>query len=200
MALEKGAFMVKHSLRFLLSATLLVASGSFARADNFTVTSDWSWGSTANLNLHTFTGNGSFTEVGGVFSNIVFNFVQTSPTPVTTDWTATEGLLVNGGLRLELGNGTSDCNGVNCVTLNLSAVLGSIPVVTGLNTSSEQGGEPPVGGAQPAFIDATVTDTSIGSVGTVPEPTSIALLLTVLAGTGFALRKKLHGVSAITES
>lgn len=199
--------MVKQCFKFMVAAALVVISGSFAKADTYSIVSSWSTGSTANNNLIQFTGDGTFTWNGSTFSNISFTFTETSAatgacgpasyqypcvTLPTVLWTATAN---DGELNypsphdLILGNGVSDCGGPSCVTILLSGPLAlggtSAPVLTGL---SGNGAYTPLGMQNThneILVSATVTD--------LPEPSAIAVLGTVSGILGFVIfrRRKL---------
>jgi hypothetical protein len=212
--------MVKQSLKFMMAATLLVVSGSFAKADTYSITSDWTTGSAANNNLDTFTGVGLFTWDGTTvtganfalptgFTNISFTFTETSietcthpftqpcvQSPTNTVlWTASS---TDGAFdtfqppsphgTLDLGNGTFDCAGANCVTIALSAPLttGSPLTVTGISGTSAP---------NTTFKDATITDVTHQATnqGSLPEPSAVGLLCTVsgLLGVVIFRRRKL---------
>jgi hypothetical protein len=189
--------MVKQSFRFMLSAVLLVASGSLARADNFSIVSSWHTGSAQFGNLDTFTGDGSFTWNGSAFSNIVFSFVGSLPgDPATKNWTATtgDGELLNSNTELILGNGTTDCSGPSCVAITFNSALttGSPLTLQGVSGFSQD--------PNTTFDSATLTDTSRSGLGAVPEPNSVILLLTVLMTVGLVVGKKLRRVTQAIES
>lgn len=185
--------MVKQSLKFLLSATLLVASSSFARADTYSIVSSWTTGSTQFADLVTYTGDGTFTWNGSAFSGISFSFDETSPTPGTT-WTATstDGELLSSNKDLIIGNGTSDCNGTSCVNIVFGSAIttGSSLVLAGVSGTTQT--------PNTTFVSATLTDTSHPS--SVPEPNSVILLLTVLMAAGLVVGKRLRRVSPTIES
>jgi hypothetical protein len=203
--------MIKKGIRFMLAAALVVVSGSFAKADTYSVVSSWSTGSLAFDNLDTFTGDGTFTWNGTTvtgpsfalptgFTNISFTFTETSvetcsapftpPCSQTPEnnvlWTASN---TDGAYdtfqppsphgTLDLGNGTFDCAGTNCVTIALSAPFtqaGAGATWTGLSGTSAPNTN---------FVSATVTD--------LPEPSAIAVLATVSSILGFVIfrRRKL---------
>jgi hypothetical protein len=190
--------MVKQSLKFMMAATLLVVSGSFAKADTYSIVSDWTTGSLANGNLNTFTGDGTFSWNGTTFSNISFDFTITSQTAecgkqsyelacYTTPavlWTATanDGELF-GSNDLVIGNNIAgnDCAGPSCISVLLSGPLAlggtSAPILHGVSGTTQD--------PNTTFKDATVTD--------LPEPSAIAVLGTVSGILGFVIfrRRKL---------
>jgi hypothetical protein len=192
--------MVKQCFGFMAAAALVVASGSFAKADTYSIVSDWSTGSVANSNLNTFTGDGTFDWNGTTFSLISFDFTITSQTaecgkqtyelPCFTTphvlWTANANdgeLNYPSANHLVIGNGTTDCNGASCINVLLSGPLAlggtSAPVLTGIvNGSTTQ--DP-----NTILVSATVTD--------LPEPSAIAVLATVSGILGFVIfgRRKL---------
>jgi hypothetical protein len=174
--------MVKQSLKFMMAAALLVVSGSFARADTYSVVSDWHTGSTQFNDLVTYTGDGTFNWNGTTFSNIVFSFTETSPTN-TVLWSAapTDGELLNSNTELIIGSSGTDC-GVYCVeiTLNGAVTTGSPLALQGTGVYSQP---------NTTFDSATVTDTS----HPLPEPSAIALFGTVSGILGFVIfrRRKL---------
>jgi hypothetical protein len=183
--------MSKRTIPFLLPAVLLAVSGSIARADNFSIVSNWQIGSAQFGNLNSFTGNGTFTYNGSSFSNIVFSFTGTfPPTATTPNWTATptDGELLNGNTFLILGDGPFDCSGPSCV-----GILFATPITTGgplMLTAIGGFSQNP----NTVFDSATLTDTSFASngQGTVPEPGSVLLLLTVLGTVGMLGGRKLR--------
>ncbi len=195
--------MLKQSFRFMLSAALLVASGSFARADTFSIVSSWHTGSALYGNLDTFTGNGSFTWDGSAFSNVAFSFVGSLPSdPADKNWTASsgDGELLSSNTDLILGNGSQDCNGLSCVSIFFASpvTIGSPLVLQGISGTSQD--------PNTYFDSATLTDTSYTGSGSgsdqtsVPEPDSVILLLTVLMVVGLAVGRKLRRVSPVTGS
>jgi hypothetical protein len=178
--------MIKLGIHTLLPAVLLLVSVSFAKADDYSITSDWTTGATIYGDLVTYTGDGTFSWNGTTFSLISFSFTETSPS-TSTVWTASaqDGELYSSGGHeyLAIGNGPppdTDCQ-VDCISVELSASLatGGPQVLTGLSGTSEP---------NTTFVDATVTDTSY--VDPVPEPTSVVLFLTFLGITGYTIRKK----------
>ena len=195
----------------MMAATLLVASGSFAKADTYSITSGIGpRGVQRRMCLDTFTSVGLFiplghgTTVTGAnfalptgFTNISFTFTETSiETCYATAARATlrgechqHGSLrppqaLNGAFdtfqppsphgTLDLGNGTFDCAGANCVTIALSAPLttGSPLTVTGISGTSAP---------NTTFKDATITDVTHQATnqGSLPEPSAVGLLCTV---------------------
>jgi hypothetical protein len=192
--------MLKHCFSFMVAAALVVVSGSFAKADTYSIASVWSTGSTPNGNLVDYTGDGTFVWNGGAtFSLVSFTFTETyyqscggyphANVPCGTlpavIWTATpqDGQIGNGNETLELGNSAHglDCSGSSCVTVVLSSPLtlaGSGHTFTGTVASTTQ--DPNTG-----FVSGTVTD--------LPEPSAIALLAAVSGFLGFVIfrRRKL---------
>jgi hypothetical protein len=182
----------------MAAVALVVVSGSFAKADTYSIVSDWQTGQAQFNNVDTFTGDGTFSWNGTTFSLISFSFTETSvetcSAPFTqpcvqtpTDnvlWTATP---TDGELNypspnhLVLGNGVNDCSGASCINVLLSGPLAlggtSAPVLTGLSGTTQ---DPNTG-----FLSATVTD--------LPEPSAIAVLATVSGILGFVIfrRRKL---------
>jgi hypothetical protein len=193
--------MAKQSMKFMMAVALLVVSGSFAKADTYSITSDWAYG--GNPAIATFTGNGTFDWDGTTvtaptfviptgFTNISFSFTVTGGAYASSfnGWTAssTDGAYVTNTGILDIGNGTFDCNGGSCISLVLSGplVTGGPLTLTGIsNGSSTQ--DP-----NSVLIDATVTDITHAQ-GALPEPSAIALLGTISGILGFVIfrRRKL---------
>jgi len=176
--------MVKRSLRFIMSATLLVASGSFARADNYSISSNWHIGSASP---DAYTGNGTFTWNGSSFSNVVFTFTDTEADDAGNTWTAapTDGELLSSNKELIIGNSGTDC-AVSCVGITFSSAVttGSAQTLT-VSGSANGFSQTP----NSIFDNATLTDTSFG--GGVPEPSAIILLATVTGILGVnAIRRR----------
>ena len=190
--------MIKQCVRFMVAAALVVVSGSFAKADTYSIVSDWSTGSTANGNLVDYTGDGTFSWNGTTFSLISFDFTETYyqscggypnalvPCGTLPDvlWTATA---ADGELNYPnpndfvIGDGTNDCSGASCINVLLSGPLAlggaSAPVLYGVSGTTQ---DPNTG-----FVSATVTD--------LPEPSAVAVLATVSGILGFVIfrRRKL---------
>lgn len=180
----------------MVAATLLVVSGSFAKADQYSVVSAWQTGSSANDDLDTFTGNGTFDWNGTTFSNISFDFTETSietcSAPFTPPcvqsptnnviWTATsnDGELLNGNKLVILGNGPFDCAGTSCVQITLASPLTQAGFGVTFQGVSGFTQDP-----NTTFNSATITD--------LPEPSAIAVLGTVSGILGFVIfrRRKL---------
>ncbi len=175
--------MIKQSFKFMLLVALLVVSGSLARADNYSIISSWTSGSAQFGDLKTFTGDGTFTWNGSAISNIVFSVVETSPTSGTI-WTATstDGELLSSNKELIIGDGASDCSGVDCVGITFAS---AITTGSALSLSGVSGFE---FAQNYNFGSATLTDSTYAS--SVPEPSSVVLLLTVLAVVGFVVGKR----------
>jgi len=196
--------MVKQCLRYMVAVALVVVSGSFAKADQYSIVSNWSYGSLGNGDLTTYTGDGTFTWNGTAFSNVSFTFTETSyqicnppnqyqpgcVVPPAVLWSVVggnDGEIASflGPNTLVLGNNAAgnDCAGPDCVEIKLSVPLtlggASTPTLTSSN-GVEQGVAP-----QPSLVSATITD--------LPEPSAIALLATVSGILGFVIfrRRKL---------
>lgn len=191
--------MAKQFLRFMVAAALVVVSGSFAKADTYSIVSEWQIGQSQYGSQIDIAGDGTFTWNGTTFSNISFTFTETSAQSTACGgqyqlpcetlpyvlWTATpqDGQLSNAN-TFELGNSPApglDCSGTSCVTVVLSAPLtlaGSGHTWQGTASSSSQT-------PNTSFVSATVTD--------LPEPSAIALLGTVSGILGFVIfrRRKL---------
>ena len=186
--------MIKQCVRFMVAAAFVVVSGSFAKADTYSIVSSWSTGATQYDDLVTYTGDGTFNWNGTTFSLISFDFTETSyQTPATgnlvTDtnnviWTATPSdgeLNYPSANHLVIGDGTNDCSGANCINVLLSGPLAlggaSAPVLYGVSGTTQ---DPNTG-----FVSATVTD--------LPEPSAVAVLATVSGILGFVIfrRRKL---------
>ncbi|MGD0618030.1 MAG: PEP-CTERM sorting domain-containing protein [Bryobacteraceae bacterium] len=186
-------FMVKQSFGFMLLATLLVVSSSVVRADTYSIVSNWQIGYAQFGDLETITGDGTFTWDGTTFSDIVFSFVETSPAS-STIWTATsdDGELLASNEFLIVGNGPFDCAGPSCVGIFFAS-----PVTTGspLTLAGTSGFTQ---FPNTIFDSATLTDTSYSS--SVPEPSSVVLLLTVLVAAGLVVGKRLRRVAPAIES
>jgi hypothetical protein len=192
--------MIKQCFRFVVAAALVVVSGSFAKADTYSIVSSWADGS-----AYKFTGVGTFNWNGSTFSDISFTFTETKQgtcgvygivcviTPAVL-WTATptDGELTPSDSvahpTLVIGaNPGGDCStpAGECVEIELSSklVLGgtSTPTLTGLVAGSSVQGVSP----QPSLVSASVTD--------LPEPSAIAALATVSGVLGFVIfrRRKL---------
>lgn len=197
--------MIKQAFKFIVAATLLVASGSFARADTYSVVSDWTSGSAYFGDLVTYTGDGTFDWDGTTFSNISFDLTETSYETCTgncppnagtvTDtnnviWTATDndGALYSSNTLLVLGDNVngSDCSGPDCVGIFLSGALATSGPLALSGTSGFEFAQ------NVSFVDATVTDTSYTG-GALPEPSAVALLGMVSSILGFVIfrRRKL---------
>jgi|SRR5271157_4053154 len=173
-----------QKVRLLLSATLLVVASSFARADTFTINSNWHTGAAEYGSLVDFTGNGTFELVGTTFSLIDFQFINTSTSTVV--WTATpyDGLLVNlggGNTKLEIGNGSSDCNGASCI----SPIFGSA-ITTGSAPATFIGISGTTQDPNTYFDNATLTDIHVPDGGM-----TLMLLGGVLVGLE-TLRRKIR--------
>jgi hypothetical protein len=186
-----------------MAAALVVVSGSFAKADTYSIVSNWSTGQAEFGDLVTYTGDGTFNWNGTTFSLISFDFTETSfetcpagqscpPTGgVVTDtnnviWTATPNdgeLNYPSANHLVIGDGTNDCSGTNCINVLLSGPLAlggaSAPVLYGVISGSTTQ-DPNTG-----LVSATVTD--------LPEPSAVAILATVSGILGFVIfrRRKL---------
>ena len=193
--------MVKQCFKFMVAAALVVVSGSFARADTYSIVSNWSTGSTGNGNLVDYTGNGTFNWNGAAFSLISFQFTETyyqscggyphASVPCGTlpavQWTATA---KDGELNYPGPNDLVIRDGVsgyvaepNCITLKLSGPLAlggtSAPILNSVIAGSTTQ-DPNTG-----LVSATVTD--------LPEPSALAVLATVSCILGFVIfrRRKL---------
>ncbi len=173
--------MIKPAMKLLLTTALLLGSVSITRADTFSIVSSWTSGSTQFGDLKTFTGNGTFTYDGTSFSNIVFSLNETSPAS-SNIWTATstDGELSGAGKQLIIGDGTSDCSGVDCVGITFGSVIttGSALSLSGLSGFEFK--------ENYIFASATLTDTTYST----PEPASIVMLLTMLGVVGYVVSKK----------
>jgi len=183
----------KQSFGFMLLATLLVVSSPFARADTYSIVSNWHTGYAVYGSLQTITGDGTFTWDGTTFSNIVFSFDDISPISSTL-WTATstDGELLSSNELLILGNGASDCSGPSCVAITFGSAIttGSPLTLAGISGTTQT--------PNSFFDSATLTDTSYSS--RVPEPNSVILLLTVLVAAGLVVGKRLRRFSPAIES
>lgn len=170
-------FRLNRVFSLLLPATLLVVAGSIARADIFTIDSSWHTGSSQYGNLVTFTGDGTFELVGTTFSLISFQFINTTTNTVV--WTATpyDGELLDSGTELVIGNGKSDCSGESCISpiFGTAITTGSLATFTAIGGTTQD--------PNTYFDSATLTDVQV------PEPGSVILLLTLLVGVGFVVRK-----------
>jgi hypothetical protein len=187
-------------------ATLLVVSGSFARADTFSITSSWHTGSATFGSLDTYSGDGTFDWTSGAtITNVVFSFVRlthdtfTSGDALGTLWTAATPAnpgIANGGLTLEIGTSGSDCGGTggSCIVLSLASAISAIGGFTTTGTSGS------TQNPNTFFDSATLSDTNHAGTPAIPEPNSVILLLTVLVSAGLVARKKFGRISPAIES
>ena len=197
--------MAKRSLRFILPVTLLLVLGSVASADTYSIDSTWTIGTASPV---TYTGAGSFTwdglgGAGSDFSNIVFSFTSTIPND-PNDWNTStlppgatpDGELFSGDTDLIIGNSGNDCGGTSpgpnsCVNITFgSAITTGVPLVLQGTLGVSQT-------PNSYFVSATLTDTTTTAedTSTVPEPSAVILLLTVLVATGLVVGKIRRRVS-----
>ena len=187
--------MVKQSLKFMMAATLLVVSGSFAKADTYQVNSTW------DRSGDVFTGNGTFDWDGSTFSNISFNFTGDPSSPYTNvyffDWTATsnDGEINSflGPNTLVLGDNPSGNDWcVRARIVSRSSCLAHSTLGATLPLTSTVGSEED---SNQILVSATISDVKIQGTnsGAVPEPSAVGLLCAVsgLLGVVIFRRRKL---------